>query len=287
MLTFGAFANTFKVKEDLDNSHHTCKSCGNEFTGLYCNQCGEKVVVPSDKSFAKFLSNVMVAVTFVDSKFFKSLWLVITNPGFLSKEMSEGRTIKYLRPMSVFFVLNLAYFLFPLIQLFNASLKTQWNSVFGEYTQYLSAVRAVDLNISADAFMVLYNQKSAGLAKLLVIVFAVLASLPLNLFYRKRNRLFGDHVGLMVELACFNIFVNALLMTVAAKFLGLGKILDENIYSIIFIVTNSYFLIRACFTFYRERGLMLIAKSLLMLGILRVALEVYRFILFMVTVWAV
>lgn len=229
----------------------------------------------------------MVAVTFVDSKFFKSLWLVFSNPGFLSKEMSEGRTIKYLRPMSVFFVLNLVYFLFPVIQLFNATLKTQWNSVFGKYAQYLSATRAVELNISAEAFMVLYNQKSAGLAKLLVIVFAVLASLPLNLFYRKRNRFFGDHVGLMVELACFNIFVNALLMTVAAKFLGLGSVLDDDILGIFFIATNVYFLTRACYTFYKERGVMLVLKSVLMLVALRVALEAYRFVLFMVTVWSV
>jgi hypothetical protein len=243
--------------------------------------------VPADKSFAKFLSNVMVAITFMDSKFFKSLWLVITNPGFLSREMSEGRTIKYLRPMSVFFVLNLVYFLFPLIQLFNASLKTQLGSLFGSYVQHLVAMRAVDLNISADAFMVLYNQKTAGLAKLLVIVFAVLASLPLNLFYRKRNRFFADHVGLMVELACFNIFINAIVLTVAAKFLGLGAILNENLYAIIFITTNSYFLLRACYTFYKERNVMLILKSVLMLGALRFALEAYRLILFMVTVWAV
>ena len=229
----------------------------------------------------------MVAVTFMDSKFFKSLWLVIVNPGFLSREMSEGRTVKYLRPMSVFFVLNLVYFLFPLIQLFNASLKTQLNTVFGKYAQYLTATRAVELNIPVQAFEVLYNQKTAGLAKLLVIVFAVLASLPLNLFYRKRNRFFGDHVGLMVELACFNIFVNALLMTLAAKFLGLGGILDDDILAISFIITNSYFLIRACFTFYKERGFALVLKSVLMLATIRLALEAYRFVLFMVTVWTV
>lgn len=229
----------------------------------------------------------MVAITFMDSKFFKSLWLIITNPGFLSKEFTEGRTIKYLRPMSVFFVLNLVYFLFPLIQLFNATLKTQWNTAFGKYAQYLTASRAVDLGISADAFMVLYNEKSAGLAKLLVIVFAVLASLPLNLFYRKRSRFFADHVGLMVELACFNIFVNALLMTLAAKFLGLGSILDDDILGICFIATNVYFLTRACYTFYKERSVMLVVKSVLMLGALRLALEGYRFVLFMVTVWAV
>src|SRR5688572_15208366 len=98
---------------DMSTQHHTCKSCGNEFTGMYCNLCGEKVIVPSDRSFRKFLSNTMVAMTLADNKFFKSVWLIVVNPGALSKEFTEGRTIKYLRPLSVFFVLNLIYFFFP------------------------------------------------------------------------------------------------------------------------------------------------------------------------------
>ena len=271
----------------MKNTTHICQSCQNEFIGLYCNQCGEKVILPSDRSFRKFLSNIMVAVTFADSKFFKSLWLVIVNPGFLSKDFTEGRTIKYLRPLSLFFVLNLIYFLFPLIQLFSASLKTQLNTTYGKLAQNLVAQRVIDLHVSAQAFEVLYNQKSNGLAKLLVIVFAIIASLPLNLFYSKRNRFFTDHVGLMVELACFNLFVNALVMTVAAKFMGLGKFLDDDWLLISFITTNVYFLLRASFTFYNERGIKLVLKSIFMIAILKLALEAYRFILFLVTIWTV
>lgn len=229
----------------------------------------------------------MVAVTFADSKIFKSLWLVISNPGFLSKEIAEGRTVKYQRPLSLFFVLNLIYFLFPLIQLFSASFKTQLNTSYGTIARQMVAERAVALNLSAQSLEILYNQKSNGLAKLLVIVFAILASLPLNLFYYKRNRFFTDHVGLMVELACFNLFINAIVVTLAAKFLGLGHYLDDNILLIVFGITNLYFLLRASYTFYVERGVLLVFKSLVMIAVLKLALEAYRFILFLVTLWSV
>jgi len=229
----------------------------------------------------------MLAVTFADSKFFKSLWLVIAKPGFLSKEFAEGRTIKYLRPLSIFFVLNLVYFLFPLIQLFSASLKTQLNTTYGKLVQQMVATRAIKLNISVHSFELIYNQKSNALAKLLVIVFAILASLPLNIFYRKRNRFFTDHVGLMVELACFNLFVNAFVMTIAAKFSGIGKFLDEDILVIAFITTNAYFLLRSGYTFYKERGVKLILKSIIMIAVLKLALEAYRFILFLLTLGSV
>lgn len=271
----------------MNENKHTCKSCGNQFNGHYCNECGEKVITPSDRSFKKFLSNLMVAITLADNKFFKSLWLIVINPGFLSKEITEGRTVKYLRPLSIFFVLNLVYFFFPVIQLFSASLKTQLSTSYNELVQFVVAHKAVKLGIPAQALEVLYNQKSNAFAKTLVIVFAVLASLPLNLFYKKRNRYFNDHVGLMVELACFNLFVNALLMTLAAKFLGLGHYLDDDLLLIIFVCTNTYFLLRASYTFYNQRGIKLFAKSLVMIAVLKIALEVYRLILFLVTIWSI
>ena len=189
--------------------------------------------------------------------------------------------------MSVFFVLNLVYFLFPVIQLFNASLKTQLSTTYSSYAQHLIAVRAADMRIPVTAFEMLYNQKSVGLAKLMVIVFAIFASLPLNLFYSKRNRFFNDHVGLMAELACFNLLLNALMMTLAAKFLGLGQFLDDNVLTVIFIVTNLYFLLRASHTFYKERGVLLVVKSVVMIAVLKLALEAYRLVLFLVTVWSV
>src|SRR5688572_31557071 len=111
---------------------HVCKSCHNSFIGIYCNQCGEKVLQPADRSFKKFLSNILIAVTFADSRFVKTLWLVVKSPGFVSSEISNGRTVNYLRPISLFFVLNLVYFFFPVIQLFNASLNTQLLSPFSD-----------------------------------------------------------------------------------------------------------------------------------------------------------
>ncbi len=272
---------------DQASHPHTiiCKSCGNSFHGNYCNECGEKVLKPSDRSFKTFLSNILIAITFADSKLIKTLWLVLSKPGFISKEFAEGRRVNYLKPISLFFVLNLVYFFFPLIQLFNATLHTQLLSPFGQFYKVIVAHKAVELGLTVDSFKLIYDQKTTGFAKLMVMVFVLVASLPLNLFYWKRNRLFTDHVGYMVELACFNLFVNALLLSVLA-FLGLGHYLSENVLSAIFITTNLYFLIGSGYSFYGERNWMLVVKSALMIFSLGLALEIYRAILFFVTIWS-
>ena len=263
---------------------YTCKSCGNAFSGNYCNQCGEKVLKPSDSSFKTLLSSILIAVTFADNKMIKTLWHVLKSPGFISKEFTEGRRVNYLKPISLFFVLNLIYFFFPLIQLFNASLNTQLLSPLKNFYQSIIAHKIVDLQMDVASFSLIYNLKSTGLAKLMVMVFVVLGSLPLNLLYWKKNRYFTDHVSYVVELACFNLFINAILLTILATFFGLGHYLNEETLTAIFICTNLYFLLRSSYLFYEERSWRLVLKSALMILCLKVALEVYRAILFFVTI---
>ena len=262
---------------------HTCKSCHNVFVGEYCNLCGEKILRPSDRSFKKLMSNILIAITFADSKFIRTLWLIIKNPGELSKDFAEGRRVKHLPPLSLFFVLNLIYFFFPVIQLFSASLNTQLLSPFQDWYKTLIAHKILALKMDVASFSLIYNLKSTSYAKLMVMVFVVVASLPLNLLYAKRNRYFTDHIGYMVELVCFNLFINAIVLTLLAKFLWLGSYLDETILTAIFISTNLYFLLRSSKVFYQENNWALILKSVLMIVVLKLALEVYRAVLFFIT----
>ncbi|CAN5138443.1 hypothetical protein BH09BAC3_BH09BAC3_32050 [soil metagenome] len=272
--------------DQLAQEEHTCKSCGNPFKGIYCNICGEKVLIPADRSFRSFLNGILLAVTLADTRFIKTVWLIIRSPGGLSKEFAEGRRVKYLKPLSLFFVLNLLYFLFPVIQVFSASLKTQLNSIQGVFAGSSVASKMIYLGIeSVNSFAVLYNQKTGGLAKMLVILFVVIVSLPLNLIYRARNRYFTDHVGLAVELVCFNFLV-ILLTTLILNVAGVGNYVDERVLTGIFITLNLYFLVRAGKTFYEEGPLRLVLRSLLMLGVLRVSIELYRIVLFYVTMAA-
>jgi hypothetical protein len=186
----------------------------------------------------------------------------------------------------MFFFLNLIYFLFPLIQLFNASLRTQLNSLHGKLALQAVSEKMVQLGIKdVYAFSLIYEQKTLKYAKMLVIVFAVLASLPLNLIYRSRQRYFTDHVGLAVELVCFNLLINVLLLTAIVSLFGLGNWLDDTALTVIFATSNIYFLLRSGYVFYEQRGAGLVLKSILMLGVIKLALDAYRIILFYLTLW--
>lgn len=93
-----------------------------------------------------------------------------------------------------------------------------------------------------------------------------------------------DHVGFAVELASFNLFINAIVLTVVVRLFGLGLYLDETILTLFFISTNLYFVLRGSYTFYHERGWRLVTKSIILILFLKIALEIYRSILFFVTI---
>lgn len=269
-----------------ESTIHTCKSCHNQFTGNYCNNCGEKVRVAADRTFRSFINDIIKAITLADNKFARTLWLIFYKPGFVSAEIANGRTVRYTSPIQVFFVLNLVYFLFPIVQLFNASLTTQMMSPLGLLLEKPIAHKMALLHMNFESFMLVYNLKTISLAKLLVMVFVVLASIPLNFLYRKRNRYFTDHFGYAVELACFNLFINAIAVDVVTSVIPVGRYMGEGVVTGLFIATNLYFLIRSSNRFYNERGWKLVLKSALMIFFLKIALELYRMMLFFVTIWS-
>lgn len=277
-------------------NQHICKSCGNSFQGWYCNVCGEKVIEAKDRKFGPVMGKVLIATTITDNKFIQALRLTIGNPGFLSREYVEGRRVNYMKPLQMFFILNLIYFLFPILQLFNSSLYTQMNVLpHARIARQVVASKVAADGMSLRGFELMYNDKTTSLAKLLIVVFVVLGSLPLSLIFAKRNRYFTDHVALSIELTSFNIAVNAigltLLFWLISKVLHWshtgGTYLNDITLTIIFILTNLYFIFRAARTFYNQKGKRLVLKAVAGILGLFLALEAYRFLLFFITVWTV
>ena len=277
-------------------SEHVCKSCGIEFRGLYCNICGEKVIEPKDRSFRVFLSKILIATTIVDNKFVKSLVLTVRQPGFLSREYVDGRRVNYMRPLQMFFILNLTYFLFPVLQMFNSSLYTQLYVLpHRQIAREVVSKKVGAEGLSIQGFEMMYNDKTNGFAKLLLVLFVILASLPLSLIFRKKDRFFTDHLALSVELTSFNLAISAISLSVVLVIMNKlfkwsnvtwGNYLNDLTLTIVFVLTNLYFIFIAANSFYNQKGKRRIVKALLGVFGLFLALEVYRFLLFFITVWS-
>jgi len=76
-----------------------CKNCENEFTGKFCNHCGQ--AADTDRINYKFVF-VELKKTFIqfNSGFFYTLIGLILNPGKFIKEYIEGKRIKFTKPFA-------------------------------------------------------------------------------------------------------------------------------------------------------------------------------------------
>lgn len=83
---------------------YQCKNCGNEFTGKFCNVCGQKS--ETDRINHKFiLHELKDKFIHLDSGFLYTTKKLFMNPGKMAKEYLDGKRIHYLKPFSYLFLL--------------------------------------------------------------------------------------------------------------------------------------------------------------------------------------
>ncbi|MGB6036605.1 MAG: DUF3667 domain-containing protein [Cryomorphaceae bacterium] len=88
-----------------------CLNCGTKLsaTDQFCSQCGQRTrgaKVPLRDFVGDFFQDYFT----VDSKFFKSIFLLMIRPGRLTKEFNEGRRKSYIAPFRMYLFTSFIYF---------------------------------------------------------------------------------------------------------------------------------------------------------------------------------
>lgn len=270
-----------------------CKSCGNTFSGKFCNECGEKVYTAHDKTLRHFFEEGFHFFTHFDSKFLKTFKLVFFKPGFVSKDISNGVRKKYFKPMSLFLLGVVIYLLFPILRGMNLHISAH----LGQYRfmgitfpeKWVLAKMAAE-HLSEKQFVGLFEAKSEKISKLLLLIIIPLTGVFLKLLFNKQKKYYFDHFNLSGEINSFNLYLNYLIVPIAMNSLSLitslwgGLKLDygDNIYiSTILGLLFIWYLTAAFKRFYEVRTLHAFLKSLLFLiGHFIILYFIYRLILF-------
>jgi uncharacterized protein DUF3667 len=78
-----------------------------------------------DRSFRHYFDVVTNFLTHFDSKGYRSLWYLLTRPGFLSLEYLRGSKVRYAKPLSLFISLNIVYYFFISLSLCWVSIRSR------------------------------------------------------------------------------------------------------------------------------------------------------------------
>lgn len=274
-----------------------CVTCDNKFKGKFCSHCGEKIRNHEERSILGFLENLLNAFTFLDGKFFKSIKLLITKPGQLSRNIVDGSQVPYMKMLSLFFVANFFYFIFPSFDSFNSSLNTQMNLLEGHSEQVTTIVNnhLTNEGITLDEFRKDYESQSTNISKLFVIVLALGFTVILAVINYSKKIYFFDHFLLSLEFYSFLIlfcyvFIPGILMLIIRGVAGIfgadwSVILSDNIFYFVMIFILGYFLFRSQRNFYYQKWYWALPKVVLLLFLMRETWNLYRRMLFYITMW--
>ena len=275
----------------MESTLTVCKNCGREFSGNFCNHCGEKVYRDHDKKLSHVFEEAFHFITHLDGKFLKTFKLIFFRPGLVSKEYCGGKRKKYFKPVSLYLIGVVIYLLFPVLQGLNISFSNHLsnNGFMGiRYTKQLAAQKMKSRNITETELRNTFDHTSPKVAKILMLALLPLAAAVLALIFLGRRRYFFDHFILATELNTIFLFLFFLILPVL--FISIGALfrvsVDYGDGSLVFNILQGALFMAIIFTALRRfygisRMRALTGMLLFVLGYILV-LVIYRQLVFLV-----
>jgi hypothetical protein len=273
-----------------------CVTCSNQFVGKFCNRCGEKVISQHDRTIMHFLEGAFHMVTHVDGKIFKNLKWILIRPGYLTKNFAIGRRQPFMKPIAMFFVANLIYFLLPVFETFTTSLYSQRHShPYSSLIENTIERKMEEKGMTFEELSKVYNAKTTSHSKLLLILVVPMYAVVFALANFNRRKLFADHLLISLEFMAYILFYCTIFLSVIlAAVISLSQVVGANLngffsnegnFIVPFIAAAIvYFIYRAHRTFYEEKIVWAAMKSVAFVFLTMWVIYVYRFILFHVTI---
>jgi len=197
------------------NITRTCPDCGTIGSGTYCSLCGE-VLEPKLPPVHHYLKEFLHDLLALDSKLVRTVPALLFRPGFLTQEYIAGRRKRYLIPSRLY--LLTAFLVFFAL---GSYLHNEGASLMSNKSSHVTySFRNVKIGDVKDEDARPYIQKLLSLAITVSPYVILLGSTPLfalilKVLYRKKKRLFVEHL-----VFAFHLFAFALPVLVAGTFIS-------------------------------------------------------------------
>ncbi len=101
-----------RPRHDLTPPSHapvTCLDCGATVTGAHCPQCGQAAATHV-LSMKEVMGDVTHSILHLDSRVWRTLRLLVRQPGELTREFIAGRHQRYLPPFRLYLAISILFF---------------------------------------------------------------------------------------------------------------------------------------------------------------------------------
>ena len=274
------------------NATIVCVSCNNTYAGNYCINCGEKKVNRKERTFKYFIGQLLNAITFSDTKMLRSMWLLLFKPGFLAKEYIEGRRTLYTRPIALFFIINLIYFLAQPVDTFYTGIGSQTtHQMYSSYAKEKVIEKMKKEELTAKEITAKYNKAALDYSKTLIILIVFLFSIPLSILFFSKKQLYFNHIIFSLGFTSFLLLGPLIILTALAQILSLvltslgvnGFHFDINgsLTSLFLLLLIILYLSVGLKRFYEQKYILVIPKAIVLAFSSIAVVIAYRFLMFL------
>jgi hypothetical protein len=184
----------------------TCKNCGTEFEGKFCNNCSQKANTHRF-TIGHFGHDFLHALTHTDKGIFFLMKELFVRPGKVALEYNAGKRKKYFNPIT-YLLIMLA------VQIFAGQKTKIYDAYIDQTEQFVNSIAKSDKKVRETAGKALKDAKVQQ-AKVLennkIVTFAMLPILALItwIFFRKAGHNYAENVvfNVMILSQQYLIFV--------------------------------------------------------------------------------
>ncbi|MDQ2668099.1 MAG: DUF3667 domain-containing protein, partial [Gemmatimonadota bacterium] len=168
-----------------------------------------------DYSVRGLIGDAFHELTSIDGRLTRSIVALMSKPGLLTRDWFEGRRGRYVKPFSLFLLLNVAFFL---VQPHTDLLSYKYsNYVYGNSASARHHVALVEkqrakLGDTAEQFVIRFNAGLQDQKKSLLVFCIPVVALGMTLMYAWRRRYFAEHLVFSIHAYAFLLLFMGVVM---------------------------------------------------------------------------
>lgn len=185
----------------MNFSPEICATCQSKLDGNFCSQCGEQRLNQKLRSLHYIISDIIQDLTSIDGKFWKTSKTILVHPGKLEYHYHIGKRVCYLKPITLFFILNVLFVMVSPISDFYVTLDDQMSlQGYSPYIKPLLNDYLREQSINYQAFEQNYDQLVVVLARSLIILEVPIFALACSVVLYNKKYYSGDYFNFSLNL---------------------------------------------------------------------------------------
>ncbi len=179
-----------------------CPSCSKQQLGAhFCANCGEKRLNPDSRSIKHIMADYIENLTSLDSKVWRTVFLLLFKPGHLDRDYHLGKRIGYIKPIALFLIINVLFVIFsPMsdyyINLYDQLTLQPYSPWINDHFQWFLAGSGMEPN----AYQSQYDHTVTLLSRSTIIIQAMVFFVFATLINYRKGYFSGDHMVFSLNL---------------------------------------------------------------------------------------